>query len=142
MVSTKETNGISSTQHQPFPGLANFDVFRFFHFYKDGVVNADGVIKQVGVFNCKVSVTEDVWHDTAGNRSKTIPLFKGTKDLNALFVNTTQYSKNGLTIALVFPLQILTPALIMPRFGMCALLSPPMKYQNNQHLQYGNFKRV
>jgi hypothetical protein len=35
-----------------------------------------------------------VWHDTAGNRSKTIPLFKGTKDLNALFVNTTQYSKN------------------------------------------------
>jgi hypothetical protein len=84
----KKTGSINlfCMQHQPFSGLANFDVFRFFHFYKDAVVNEDGVSKNVGVLQCKVSVTEDVWHDTAGNRSKTIPLFKGTKELNARLV--------------------------------------------------------
>jgi hypothetical protein len=34
-------------------------------------------VQQVGVFQCKALVTDNIWHDTKGDRSKYIPLFKG-----------------------------------------------------------------
>jgi hypothetical protein len=60
-----------------YSGLDHFDDFRFFHFFMAPVVDKEGNIKHVGVFQCKARVVDEVWHDTRGDRSKYIPLFIG-----------------------------------------------------------------
>lgn len=58
-------------------GLDHFDEFRYFHFYKAPVRNSEGNVKHVGVLQCKVEVTDKVWHDTHGNVNNVMNLFKG-----------------------------------------------------------------
>jgi hypothetical protein len=59
------------------PGLDHFDDFRFFHFFEAPVIDSEGNVHSVGVFQCKARVADTAWHDTKGNRSSYIPLFKG-----------------------------------------------------------------
>ena len=44
-----------------YSGLDHFDDFRFFHFFIAPVVDKEGRIQHVGMFQCKAQVADEVW---------------------------------------------------------------------------------